>query len=72
MDRGAWWATIHWGCKESDTTERLTLSLNLHFLDKGGDERKEKALPISTHPKDGCKVTAPLIPQESKATELCS
>ena len=21
MDRGAWWATVHKGCKESDTTE---------------------------------------------------
>ena len=25
MDRGAWWATVHGGCKESDTTERLSL-----------------------------------------------
>ena len=23
MDREAWPAAIHWGCKESDTTERL-------------------------------------------------
>ena len=23
MDRGAWWATVHRGRKESDTTERL-------------------------------------------------
>ena len=24
LDRGAWWATYSpWGCKESDTTERL-------------------------------------------------
>ena len=21
MDRGAWWATVHWGPKESDMTE---------------------------------------------------
>ena len=21
LDRGAWWATVHGGCKESDTTE---------------------------------------------------
>ena len=27
MDRGAWWTTVHGGCKESDTTEWLTLSL---------------------------------------------
>ena len=26
MDRGAWWATVHGGHKESDTTEPLTLS----------------------------------------------
>ena len=25
MDRGAWQATVPWGRKESDTTERLTL-----------------------------------------------
>ena len=24
MDRGAWWATVQ-GCKESDTTEQVTL-----------------------------------------------
>ena len=24
MDRGVWWATVHWGLKELDTTERLT------------------------------------------------
>ena len=23
MDRGTWWATVHWGTKESDTSERL-------------------------------------------------
>ena len=28
VDRGAWWATGHEGHKESDTTERLTLSLS--------------------------------------------
>ena len=27
MDRGAWQATVHWGCKESDTTELL----HFHF-----------------------------------------
>ena len=21
MDRGAWWAIVHWGCKDSDTAE---------------------------------------------------
>ena len=27
MDRGAWWATALWGCKESDMTEQLTLTI---------------------------------------------
>ena len=27
MDRGAWWATVHEGPDESDTTERLTQQL---------------------------------------------
>ena len=26
MHRGAWWATVHGGLKESDTTERISLS----------------------------------------------
>ena len=26
VDRGAWWATVHGGHKESDTTEWLTLT----------------------------------------------
>ena len=30
MDRGAWWPTVHGGHKESDKTERLTLSLSLY------------------------------------------
>ena len=29
MDRGAWWPRVHRGCRESDTTEQLTLSLLL-------------------------------------------
>ena len=30
MDRGAWRATAHVGCKELDTMERLTVSLHFH------------------------------------------
>ena len=32
MDRGAWRATVPWGYKESNMTERLTLSLPQPFL----------------------------------------
>ena len=28
MDRGAWWATVHEGHKESDMTEQLKLSIS--------------------------------------------
>ena len=31
MDRGVWWATVHGVPKESDMTERLTLSLSYQF-----------------------------------------
>ena len=31
MDRGAWWAIVHGGHKESDTTEQLTLTLQGHM-----------------------------------------
>ena len=31
MDRGAWWAIVHGGHKESDTTEQLTLTLLGHM-----------------------------------------
>ena len=31
MDRGAWWATVHWVAK-SQMTERLTLSLTFYFV----------------------------------------
>ena len=33
MDRGTWWATVSpWDCKESDTTERLSLTYFLSFF----------------------------------------
>ena len=33
MDRGASWVIVHWGCKESDTTERLTFSLSFTCIE---------------------------------------
>ena len=33
MDRVAWQAIVPWGCKELDTTERLTHSLS-HYIEQ--------------------------------------
>ena len=45
MDRGTWRATVHEICKESDTTEELTLStlyyIYMHF--PGGSAGEESA-----------------------------
>ena len=32
MERGAWWAAVQWGCKESNTMEQLTLSLSYIYI----------------------------------------
>ena len=32
MDRGAWWATIHWGHRESDKTEQLSTIKQIVFF----------------------------------------
>ena len=32
MDRGVWWATSPWGCKESDMTEQLNTHTSLRLL----------------------------------------
>ena len=45
MDRGAWWATVHGGHKESDTTERLTLS-----LPENRERRKRKKKRLTLEP----------------------
>ena len=29
MDRGVWWATVHGGCRELDTAERLSIKVPL-------------------------------------------
>ena len=35
MDRGAWWAAVHWVAKESDTTERLHFHFSLSCIGEG-------------------------------------
>ena len=30
MDGGAWWATVHWVAKESDTTWQLKITTHTH------------------------------------------
>ena len=32
MDRGAWWATVYKGHKESDTTEQLNIHAQTQYL----------------------------------------
>ena len=45
MDRGAWWATVPQGCKESDTTEQLTLSgIKNHLPKEETHLLKEKSI----------------------------
>ena len=40
MDRGAWWVAVNRGCKKSDMTERLSLSLSLsHTIFKADAEK---------------------------------
>ena len=34
LDREAWWATVPWDHKESDTTEQLTLSHDPHITEQ--------------------------------------
>ena len=38
MDRGALWAIVHGGHRESDTTERLTHTHTHNVIDKGSVE----------------------------------
>ena len=47
MDGEAWWATVHGGHKESDLTERLTLTGD------GGDSFTNTRKSIGTQPCSG-------------------
>ena len=43
MDRRAWWATVSpWGRKESDMTERLTLSISSSWIIEVGPTYKQE------------------------------
>ena len=45
MDRGAWRATVHWGPKESDTTERLSLSFTCFKVSIDGNPSNAQNRP---------------------------
>ena len=59
MNRGCWWATYSPWVTESDTTERLTLSLSLleswrvNWLSSGIIKCPEEALTIVLHKFNG-------------------
>ena len=38
MDRGAWWAAVHGGREESDTTEQLPFRFSLSCVGEGNDK----------------------------------
>ena len=57
MDRGAWWTTVQgvaksvagyssWGPKKLDTTERLTLKLEIHASSLRGLSRREFSIDL--------------------------
>ena len=44
MDRGAWWATVHGGCKESDTTAHIHRRL---FPSVGSKQQDPQLIRVS-------------------------
>ena len=64
MDRGAWWATLHGGHKESDTTERLSNNAGKRQI-RGGDKRQ-----ISRERKRQRNVTYQPL-QRINVSEIC-
>ena len=64
MDRGAWWATLHAGHKESDTTERLSNNAGKRQI-RGGDKRQ-----ISRERKRQRNVTYQPL-QRINVSEIC-
>ena len=53
MDGGAWWATVHGGHKESDTTEQLTYFILYEIQKDGTDESiHREAMEMQTQRTD--------------------
>ena len=52
MDRGDLWATVHGGLKESDSTERLTLSLGFPVSSAGKDMPANQETPVRSLGQD--------------------
>ena len=78
MDRGAWRAAVHGGCKESDTTERLgthevVLTLNASHLTSDMSTVAEQSYPFLgqisdlIHPESGLLIP----PKKSVAQQWC-
>ena len=51
MDGGAWWAEIHGGCQESDTTELLHFHFSLSCIGEGNDNPLQSS--CLENPRDG-------------------
>ena len=61
MDRGAWWATRTWGCKESDMIEQIIFSLSgrgagsseaghyVNIITKAMKNKTKKEFPTWSH-----------------------
>ena len=50
MDRGAWWATVHGGCAESDTTFTFTLSMEAAAAAKSLQSVSDSVQPTDSSP----------------------
>ena len=51
MDRGAWWAAVHWGRKELDMTERLHFHFSLSCIGEGNGNPLQCS--CMENPRDG-------------------
>ena len=63
VDRGAWRATLHWGCKESDGTEELNTAyiyICIFKIDYAASAKSIQLCPTLCHPIDGSPPGSPV------------